>query len=44
VFMKIHSGEKRIKFWCVINDLGTYMSVCVRERFRRSANLLCFGG
>jgi hypothetical protein len=27
VFMKIHSGEKRVKFWCDINDLGTYISV-----------------
>ncbi len=27
MFMKIHSGEKRVKFWCDINDLGTYISV-----------------
>jgi hypothetical protein len=27
VFMKIHSGEKSIKFLCDIYDLGTYISV-----------------
>jgi hypothetical protein len=31
VFMKILSGAKRIRFWCVINDLGTYISVRERE-------------